>query len=123
MRQFVPNKTYPEIEKALGISRRTARAICERFKERGTVVRPESRSRGRILTEEQVDELCGKELLKRWAAKSLPERIYLVKDYFHLDKLMHPTTLWNYYQSRGIKYLKANYHWTSRHNPTELQKL
>lgn len=33
---------------------------------------------------------------------------------------MHPGTLWGYYKERKIRYLKADYHWSTKWSPVEL---
>ena len=64
-----------------------------------------------------MDQLVTKECLFQWSAKTLAERCSIVSEKLGLEEgfTMNPSTLWNYYRQRGIKYLTTKYSWNLTH--------
>lgn len=112
---------YAEIGRRFSILSKTVRDICLMYAERGHVKRKVHPAKKRKLTREILDWMCSKEILKAWVGKTLSERKYLI--YARWGVSVHETTLALYYRKEGIRYLKPNYHWSSRHNEETLHRM
>ena len=118
-RQYKPLESYTTIAKKLGVHHKTCCAICNRWKARGTLERKKYNTRPRKLLECQIDWLVSRDVLKEQAAKTMAQRCDIVMEKWGIR--MHPGTLWHYYKERKVKYLRPDYHWSTKWSPDELR--